>query len=259
MSFLALVGYSALVILILMVSTWLLSLILKNTSIVDIIWGFGFVLVNWFAFILMEADSIRSWILAILVTIWGLRLTVYILIRNAGKGEDFRYAAWRKEHGSKWWWYSFFQTFLLQGSLMWIVSLPLMATHFFPDGPWTGVLITLGIILWIFGFFFESMGDLQLARFKKNSENKGKLLTTGVWRYTRHPNYFGDAAQWWAFFLFALAGGAFWTVISPIVMTFLLVKVSGVALLEKSLSKQKPGYEEYVRQTSAFIPWFPKK
>lgn len=259
MSFLTLAGYSAIVILILMVSIWVLSLILKNTSIVDIVWGFGFVLVNWFAFILTGAESIRSWILAILVTIWGLRLAIYILIRNAGKGEDFRYAAWRKQHGKKWWWYSFFQTFLFQGAIMWVVSLPLMATHFFPDSPLTGVLSVLGIILWIFGFFFETMGDWQLARFKKNPDNKGKLLTTGVWRYTRHPNYFGDAAQWWAFFLFALAGGAWWTIISPIVMTFLLVRVSGVALLEKSLRKQKPGYEDYVRKTNAFIPWFPKK
>lgn len=259
MSFMTLAGYSALVILILMVSTWVLSLFLKNTSIVDIIWGFGFVLVNWFTFILTGADSIRSWVLAVLVTIWGLRLAVYILLRNAGKGEDFRYAAWRKEHGKNWWWYSFFQTFMLQGTLMWVVSLPLMATHFFQDGPATGLLSILGIVLWVIGFFFEVMGDLQLARFKKNPENKGKLLTTGVWRYTRHPNYFGDAAQWWAFFLFALAGGALWTVISPILMTFLLVRVSGVALLEKSLRKQKPGYEEYVRKTSAFIPWFPKK
>ena len=243
-----------------MLLLWLISLALKNSSIVDIFWGLGFVMTVWVTFFLTKNDlTTRHWLIAVLTSIWGLRLAIYVLIRNAGKGEDFRYAKWREENGKNWWWYSFFKVFLLQGVLMWIIATPLIAAQLTPQPAGLNALDYIGILIWAIGFFFESVGDLQLARFKANPQNKGKLLSSGVWRYTRHPNYFGDAAQWWGFYLIATAAGGYWTIFSPILMTFFLVKVSGVAMLEKTLATNKPGYADYMRTTNAFIPWFPKK
>jgi len=201
----------------------------------------------------------RKWLLCLLVTIWGLRLSLYILSRNWGKAEDFRYQVWRKEARSAWWWRSFFKVFLLQGIILWIVATPLLVAQFSPLPARLTWLDFLAIPLWLVGFVFEAGGDWQLARFKANPANKGKVLNTGVWRYTRHPNYFGDATQWWAFYLLALSAGGWWTIFSPLIMTTLLLRVSGAALLEKTLKEEKPGYKEYVETTSEFIPWFPKK
>lgn len=244
----------------LMILLWLLSLLLKNSSIVDIFWGFGFVISAWLYFFLTpDGFLLRKILISGLATIWGLRLTLHILIRNWGKPEDFRYQKWRKESGGIWWIKSLFQVFILQGFLMWVISTPLLAGQF-PGLParLTGFDI-LGVIIWVIGFFFETAGDLQLSAFKRDPKNKGQILNTGVWRFTRHPNYFGDAAQWWAYFLIALAAGGWWSVFSPIVMTLFLIKVSGVVLLEKTLIETKPGYREYAETTSPFIPWFPKK
>lgn len=259
MTFIAVYLTGLAVILAFMAVLWLVSLKLKNSSIVDIFWGAGFVLAAWLYFTLTpEGFLARKLLIAIIVTIWGLRLTTHIFLRNKGKPEDFRYQKWRGENGSKWWWKSFFQVFLLQGLLLWIVSMPLLAAQYFGKVNHLTVLDFVGSGVWLVGFFFESVGDYQLTRFIKNPANRGKVLSTGVWHYTRHPNYFGDATQWWGFYLVALAAGGWWTIISPIVMTYLLTRVSGVALLEKSLDA-KPGYREYVESTSAFIPWFPKK
>lgn len=249
-----------LAILILMLSFWVLSLILKDSSIVDIIWGFGFVMSSWVAFFLTRDDvTIRQWFLPVLVTIWGMRLTLHIFFRNVGKGEDFRYVKWRTENGKSWWWKSLFKVYLTQGLLMWIIASPLSAVQLRNQSGNLNFLDFIGIILWLIGFFFEATGDLQLTRFKANPVNKGKLLNTGVWRYTRHPNYFGDATQWWGYYLITLSTGAWWVVFSPLIMTHLLVNVSGVALLEKSMREKTPGYIEYSQVTNAFIPWFPKK
>jgi steroid 5-alpha reductase family enzyme len=249
------------VVLGLMTLLWLVSLRLRDSSIVDIFWGTGFVVVNWAAFAAAgHAPDGRQWLLSALVTVWGLRLSLHILRRNWGRGEDFRYQKWRKEHGARWWWRSFFQVYLLQGVLLLIVAAPLVTTHAWGDrGGWPALAL-LAIPLWLVGFFFEAAGDWQLSRFIANPANKGKILSTGVWRYTRHPNYFGDSAQWWAYFLIAASFpfGA-WTVFSPIVMTLLLVRVSGVALLERTMKETKPGYREYMERTSAFLPWFPRK
>ena len=243
----------------LMTFLWALSLVLKNSSIVDIFWGAGFVVFAWVAFFLTPGGFLgRKLLLTILVTVWGLRLSLYILIRNWGKPEDFRYQVWRKQHGKKWWWYSFFQVFLLQGVLLTIIAAPLLAAQMSLAPARLGVLDFLAIPLWAIGFFFESVGDWQLKRFKSDPANKGKVLDRGVWRYTRHPNYFGDVAQWWAYYLIAAAAGGWWTIFSPILMTTLLLRVSGVSLLEKTLDS-RPGYKEYSERTSEFIPWFPKK
>ena len=252
--------YGACLILGLMVTLWLLSLWLRDASIVDIFWGLGFVCVAWLYFALTpQGFSARKGVLSLLVTVWGLRLSVHIFLRNRGKGEDFRYRGWREQAGGKWWWQSFFKVFLLQGVLLWVISAPLLAAQISPIPAGLTWLDYAGLVLWVIGFAFEAVGDWQLRRFKADPANRGKLYTGGVWRYTRHPNYFGDAALWWGFFMIAAAAGGWWSVFSPLLMTFLLVRVSGVAMLEKSLAQAKPGYAEYIRTTSAFIPWFPKK
>lgn len=244
--------------LMLMTFLWLLSLRLKNASIVDIFWGIGFILAAWLAFALTPQGFLpRKVLLCTLVTIWGLRLALHIGIRNLDKPEDLRYAKWREEHGARWWWFSFVQVFLLQGVLMWIIGAPLLAAQTAGFPAILTPLDWLGAVLWTFGLFFEAIADLQLMRFKADGMNKGKLLTGGLWKYTRHPNYFGEAIVWWGFYVIALAAGKWWTVFSPFLMTFLLVRVSGVPMLERMM-KDKPGYEEYRRRTSAFFPWLPK-
>jgi steroid 5-alpha reductase family enzyme len=259
-TFLEIYLLSGLVTLGIMALLWLVSLALRDSSIVDPFWGTGFVIVNWLYFALTpDGLPARKWIAAILVTIWGLRLSGYLLWRNWGKGEDFRYQKWRQESGKKWWWYSFFKVYLLQGILLWIISAPLLAAQYGSASGGLTAFDILAIPVWLVGFFFEAAGDFQLARFKADPANKGKVLDHGVWRYTRHPNYFGDAAQWWAYYLFALGAGGWWTIFSPVIMTILLMRVSGVTLLEKTLTTTKPGYKEYVENTSAFVPWFPHK
>lgn len=237
---------------------WLVSLALRDASIIDVFWGLGFVLSAWLYIALLDPQglNLRAWVLAALVTIWGSRLSIHIGRRNFGKSEDFRYKQWRQEHGDHWWWRSFFQVFAFQGALMWLIGLPLLAVHSSVSS--FGWLDAVAVVAWAIGFFFEFFGDWQLASFKANPRNKGKVLNTGLWSYTRHPNYFGDALQWCAFFLFALAAGGWWSIISPLVMAWLLRYVSGVDLLDKSLAEHKPGYAAYMRSTNPFIPWPPR-
>ena len=259
MSFISVYCIAILVILSLMILLWLVSLALKNSSIVDIFWGIGFVITGWVYFSLTpDGFPVRKLLIMALTSIWGLRLALYILWRNAGKGEDYRYQAWRKESGDQWWWRSFFKVFLLQGILMAIISIPLLSAQYIAGPGYLTGLDYAGVIAWVVGFFFEATGDLQLAGFKAKTENKGKVMDRGVWSLTRHPNYFGEAAQWWGYFLIAISAGGWWTVYSPLLMTLLLLKVSGVALLEKTLAS-RPGYEKYIKTTSAFIPWFPRR
>lgn len=260
MDFLSIYLILGLVILGLMIVLWLLSLALKNSSIVDIFWGTGFVIVAWIGFLLTPGGfETRKWLLNVLVTVWGFRLSLYILTRNWGKPEDFRYQVWRTEAGAAWWWRSFYKVFLLQGVILWIVSAPLLAAQVSPQPDHLTWLDYLAVPVWLVGFFFEAVGDWQLVRFKANPANKGMVLRTGVWRYTRHPNYFGDAMQWWAYYLVALVAGGWWTIFSPIIMSTLLMRVSGVSLLEKTLKEEKLGYKEYIETTSEFVPWFPRK
>lgn len=259
MNFVSLWLAAGLIILILMTLLWLYSLKIKNSSIVDIFWGAGFVIIYWAALLIGQIQpTTRILLLGAIVTLWGFRLSIHIFSRNRGQPEDFRYAAWREDAGTSWWWRSFFKVFLLQGAIMLIVAAPLIAVLAADQANTSCSCEYAGLGLWLAGFMFEAGGDAQLAHFKKDPNNKGKLLTTGFWSITRHPNYFGDAAQWWGFWLFAFSAGAWWTVFSPLLMTFLLLKVSGVAMLERTL-KAKPGYEDYMARTSAFFPWFPKK
>ena len=230
----------------------------KNNSIVDIGWGIGFVILAWSLLILRLPLSLVRTTITLLVTLWGVRLFYHILKRNHGKPEDFRYVAFRKAWGK---WVvprAFFQIYMLQGLLMFLIALP----YILQGGTSGGVQIALyviGLIVFAIGFTFESVGDAQLKAFLRDPANKGKIMTGGLWRYTRHPNYFGEATIWWGIFLIALSGGVSpLAVIGPITITVLLLFVSGVPLLEKSM-KNRPGFAEYARQTSIFFPWFPKK
>lgn len=236
---------------------WLWSVKLRNASIVDIWWGLGFVIVGWVYAHLQAAPTLRNLVVLAALMVWGVRLSVHLLLRNAGKGEDYRYQEFRRQYGpERYWWISFFQVFVLQGMLAWLISFPLAAVTLTAT-PWNAV-DTLALIVWFTGFTFEAVGDAQLVRFKREPQNKGKLLTTGLWRYTRHPNYFGDALVWWAFGLWATAAGSWPALLASGLMTFLLLRVSGVAMLERSLVKSKPGYEDYIRNTNAFFPGLPR-
>jgi steroid 5-alpha reductase family enzyme len=252
-------GTSAIVIVALMVGTWLVSLAIKNASIVDIVWGLGFVAVAWAVRLTEDGVVARQNLLVAMVSLWGLRLGGYLFWRNHGKGEDYRYRAMRKHWGARFPIVSLLTVFTLQGTLMWTVSLGVQLAQG-SDSPGLGVLAVLGVLLWLVGVFFETVGDAQLARFKKDPANAGQVMNRGLWRFTRHPNYFGDACVWWGIALVAAeTGPGRWGLLGAAVMNVLLVRVSGVALLEKSLSKRKPGYEEYVRRTSSFFPLPPKK
>jgi steroid 5-alpha reductase family enzyme len=239
----------------LMIALWLVSLRLRDASIVDPFWGLGFVIVGWTAAL---AGELSGWglVLALLTSAWGLRLSFHLARRNLGHGEDFRYQSMRKRY-PRFELTSLVIVFGLQGLLLWIVALPLQLAPAFEGS--RDLLGVLGAAVWAVGLAFEVVGDAQLARFRADPANKGRVLDTGLWRYTRHPNYFGDACVWWGLWLVALAAGApWWTVVGPIVMTVLLRRVSGVTLLERSLVQRRPGYEEYVRRTSPFVPRPPR-
>ncbi|MDD2353503.1 MAG: DUF1295 domain-containing protein [Atribacterota bacterium] len=248
---------SAVLIFIYFTIFFITAQIIKNNSIVDIGWGFGFILVTLFTFFFSEVITARSILVSVLVITWGSRLSYYILKRNWGKPEDFRYAKWRREWGK--WIYirGFFQIFMLQGLFLLIISSPvILINHSQQQG--LQLLDYLGTIIWITGFLFESVGDYQLAQFIKKPKNKGNIMKYGLWKYTRHPNYFGEATMWWGIYIIALSlPRGFWLVISPLTITLLLLFVSGVPMLEKKFA-DNPKFQEYARETSKFFPWFPK-
>lgn len=247
---------SALIVFSFMVVLFVIAQRLKDNSIVDIGWGMGFVLIATSGFLQSEKSTVQCLTLA-LITIWGLRLGFYVHRRNKGKGEDYRYAQWRKDWGDHVAIRSFFQVFVLQGFIMLVVATPLyvLFSHSL-ELTWN---VYVGMAVWAVGFFFEAVGDHQMSRFKTDPLNLGKVMRQGVWKYTRHPNYFGDATQWWGIFLLTLMS-PYWylAAIGPSVMHFFLVKVSGVALLEKKY-RNNPKYADYIGSTNSFIPWFPKK
>ncbi|HSP55769.1 MAG TPA: DUF1295 domain-containing protein [Dehalococcoidia bacterium] len=243
-----------------MTALWLASLALRNASIVDIFWGLGFVFIAAVYMVAGDGWDARQALVLGLVAIWGLRLSGYILWRNHGKGEDFRYRKMREASGPRFWWQSYLQVFLLQGLLLWVISAPLLAAEHNSEPDHIVLTDVLGALVWAIGFFFEAVGDWQLARFKSDPANKGRVMQYGLWRYTRHPNYFGDATLWWGYYLIAAGTTDGWlTAFGPAIMTVLLMRVSGVALLERTLKRDKPEYADYITRTSAFIPWFPRR
>lgn len=252
--------YGLLLTWILVTVVWVISVFKTDAGIADIFWGSGFVILAGYYLVMTRPLEVRSLLVFCLVLTWGIRLSGHIFLRTLGKGEDYRYRQFRKRYGEeRYWWVSYFQVFILQGFLMWLVSAPLLGAMVDSRDNSLNLLDLTAGLIWVTGFIFEAGGDYQLVRFKANPSNQGKILTTGFWKYTRHPNYFGDAAAWWGFGLFAIAAGSYVTPLGSVLMTLLLIKVSGVAMLERSLRKTKPGYSEYVRKTNAFIPWFPKQ
>jgi steroid 5-alpha reductase family enzyme len=249
---------TSLTILAAMLLLWLLGVYLRDVSIVDPFWGVGFVIVAWIAWTRSAPRNDRALLLAGLTTMWGLRLSLFLLWRNWGHAEDRRYAAMRAHHGARFWWVSLFTVFFLQGAILWFVALPVQfvaATGAFNRFNW---LDAVGIAVWAIGMLFESVGDWQLARFKADPASAGRVMDRGLWRFTRHPNYFGDFCVWWGLYLVASAGGGWWTLASPLLMSFLLLKVSGVTLLESTIVDRRPDYAAYQAATNAFFPGPPK-
>ena len=258
MTALATFGWCALGVAGLMLLLWVWSIRRRDVSIIDPFWGLGFVLVAWIAGLTTDGDPGRRILLVTLTSLWGLRLFGYLLWRNHGKPEDPRYAKMRERRGSGFVWISLVTVFVLQGVLMLIVSLPVQMGGI-PSGPALGPLAVVGTVCWAAGFACESVGDLQLARFKADPANRGKVLDTGLWRYTRHPNYFGDFLVWWGLWLIAAeTGWGLLTFPGPVVMSILLIRVSGVSLLERDIAERRPGYAEYTARTSAFFPRPPR-
>lgn len=233
---------------------FILSIIKKDNSIVDIAWGFGFALVVLFALFNRELTTI-SLLITIMITIWGGRLGFHILLRKIGKEEDFRYKKWREEWNN-FYLRSYFQIYILQGTLLYIIVFPALKVINLENSQFN-LLTYLGILVWLTGFFFEVVGDWQLKKFIEDSSNKGKIMKYGLWKYTRHPNYFGEATMWWGIFLIAVANGAgILTIISPITITYLLLYVSGVPLVEKQFEDNKE-FQKYAKKTNKFFPWYP--
>jgi steroid 5-alpha reductase family enzyme len=248
---------AALSIFIYMSLVFIVALARKNNGIVDIAWGLGFILVSWTVFLGNGQGHPRQWLALALVTIWGGRLALHIYARNRGREEDFRYAAWRRAWGKYFVLRSFFQIFMLQGLLMLLVMAPLLLIVG-QEQPPLNLLDGLGALVWLAGLLFEAIGDRQLAAFIRDPANRGKLMTIGLWSVTRHPNYFGEAALWWGMAVLALSAPRGWLgLVGPLVITFLLLFVSGVPLLEKKY-RGRPDFEAYKKRTPIFFPRFPK-
>jgi steroid 5-alpha reductase family enzyme len=248
----------ALVLFVYMSLWFVASLLKKRNDVADVAWGLGFVLMAWTSFLISEDISLRALIVDVLVSIWGLRLAWHIHARNHGKSEDYRYAAWRVEWGR--WFYirSYLQVYLLQGVLLFLIVTPVVVSNLMSGGA-LGALDILGLLIWVTGFYFESVGDSQLARFIAEPTNKGKLMQSGLWAYTRHPNYFGEVTQWWGLWIIALSvTGGVYSIIGPLTITYLILKVSGIPLLEKKM-EQNPAFAEYKQRVSKFIPLPPRK
>jgi len=249
-----------LAVLAMMLVGWVISLIFRNVTIVDSLWGLGFVIIAWLTFGLADGFIGRRLLVTLLVTAWGLRLMIHLSLRNWGHGEDPRYADWRKKSGERFWLVSLFKVFVLQSIFLWIIALSVQWSQIDPYPAELTWLDYAGLVIWTVGFIFEAVGDWQLARFKADPDQKGQVMKTGLWAYTRHPNYFGETLIWWGIFLLALATySGWWTIISPLVITTVLLKMTGVSLMEKAIVHTRPGYREYIQTTNAFIPWFPKK
>lgn len=249
----------ALVVFIYMSLFFLFALIKKNNGLVDIGWGLGFIVIS-ITSMLINSNNInfRTLIPNLLVFLWGLRLAYHILKRNFGKEEDYRYQEMRKNWGKKVNINAFFKIFMLQGVLMLIISLPIIMNNLTKNLNFDFYFI-FGLIVWVIGYLFEVIGDYQLKQFISKPQNKGKIMQSGLWKFTRHPNYFGEATMWWGLFIIGLSQRlALISIVSPILITYLLVFVSGVPLLEKKYENNSE-FQKYAKKTSIFIPWFTKK
>lgn len=239
------------------VSVWfLISLLIKRNDIADIAWGLGFVAIVLFLFF-TYTPTLQSCIIYILTIIWGIRLAIHIGVRSKGKSEDFRYKKWREEWGKYFVLRSYLQVYLLQGFFMWIICVPIIVVSMAQHQA-ISPFVLVGFIIWLIGFAFESIGDYQLMLFIKHKQNKSDIMQTGLWKYTRHPNYFGEVLVWWGIFIMVLPlAYGIWAIISPITISFLLLCVSGIPMLEAKY-KDNVAFQEYKKRTSAFFPMLPK-
>lgn len=255
-------GVTAAVILACMLVLWLISIRISDMSIIDIFWGPGFGVVAFVSYLLSDGSGIpaRRLLITVLTVAWALRLGVYLWMRNHGKGEDPRYtAAFRAHYTTDLHLQTLTKVFLLQGALIWLISMPVQLSEYLASPPTFGIPAYIGSALWVIGFLFEAVSDRQLTLFKADPANRGKIMDRGLWRYTRHPNYFGNACLWWGLFVIACDSWVgLLTIFSPILMTHFLVNVTGKRLLEKRMSRARPEYAEYIRRTSGFFPWPPK-
>lgn len=239
-----------------MAIAWAVSLIIRDVGIVDSLWSIMFLLVAWGYAVLVGAQDVRTLLLLALVTAWALRLSIFITARNHGQPEDHRYQEIRRNNEPGFRFKSLYIVFGLQAALAWLIAMPLAAAM--QGSRPLGWLDLAGVLLWGAGMLFESVGDAQLSRFRQNPANAGQVMDTGLWRYTRHPNYFGEFTLWWGYYLIALAAGGWWTIFSPLLMSVLLLRVSGVSLLEKDIGQRRPAYAEYIKSTNAFFPGPPR-
>jgi steroid 5-alpha reductase family enzyme len=250
---------TALAVVVVLGITFAVAVRVGKQAVIDVTWGLGFVAIAITAFATSggHGDALRRWLAFVLTAVWGLRLAAHIFSRSRGKGEDPRYEAMLERADGNPNVYALLHIYLPQGVIMWFVSLPVQIAMFVEGGlAW---VLWLGVVVWVVGFFFESVGDLQLTRFRNDPSNKGTVLDTGLWRYTRHPNYFGDAAVWTGLFLVAAsAWPGVLTILSPAVMVWNLYGGTGKKLLEKDIGDRRPDYADYVRRTSGFFPWPPK-
>lgn len=244
------------VTLVVALAAWPVSVLRRDVSIVDSLWSLLILLSVVVYVYASDASGPLTWPVLVMAGAWALRLSVHITVRNHGEGEDRRYQEIRRNNEPHFWLKSIYIVFLLQGFLAWVISLPAIAAVSGQASPGsTGyLLVAAGVALWLAGMIFESVGDWQLARFRQQRKEPGAVLDTGLWRYTRHPNYFGEALLWWGIWLLAMSVGAWWSIVGPLLLTFLLLRVSGVALLERDIADRRPGYREYVRRTNAFLP-----
>lgn len=234
------------------VFAWLASLVRRDLGFVDALWPLLFLAMTSSYIALAPAVNERAYLLLFMVTVWAVRLALFVTLRGWGHAEDRHYQALRADNEPGFWLKSLYLPFGQQAIAAWVISLPLLGATL--GGNLLGPLDFAAVALWLLGFGFEAVGDQQLARFRADPANSGGVLETGLWHYTRHPNYFGEACIWWAYYLFAAAAGAWWTVVGPILMTFLLLRVSGVALMERDIESRRPGYRDYMRRTNALIP-----
>jgi steroid 5-alpha reductase family enzyme len=233
---------------------FIFSLIKKRNDVADVFWGIGFILLAWTAFFFSHNFNNHNILVNLLVTVWGVRLALHIGLRNRGKGEDFRYKAWRESWGKTFFIRSYFQVFILQGVLLFVISLPIIFVNK-ANGEFS-IFSIVGLVVWTIGFAFEAVSDFQLLQFTKNPTNRGKIIQSGLWKYTRHPNYFGEVTLWWGIFCFTMPLG-FWTIISPITISLLILYVSGIPMLEKKYENNTE-FAEYKKRTSSFFPMLPK-
>lgn len=256
MNTLELYGYAAAAVLTTVTALWIVSVAVRDASIIDVFWGPLFVTIAWVLFAInLDAVGIKHLVVLFLVTAWGLRLAFHLAARNLGMGEDTRYRLWRQHGGTNWWFKSFYRVYLLQGAIALVVATPIVAAFRVADAPFA--INWIGLPIWAIGFIIEASADVQLIRFMQRPDSKGQVMQHGLWTYSRHPNYFGDALQWWGLGVLAFTGITWWSLIGPLAMTMVFLNLSN-EVIERGLLKRRPGYADYVARTNAFFPGAPR-